>query len=550
MASGVTGRRIAGGVRTAALLALALTALATLWTAADASAKAGSSQPNIIVIETDDQIVSDLDVMPTVKKQIIDRGTSFENFFNSYPLCCPSRTAFLTGQFAHNHHVESNFESNEGGYYQFQSLPGKLNESNSLGSWMQDAGYRTALVGKYLNEYGAKDRTEVPPGWDRWAALIDNSTYDYFNYAMNIDGKVKFWGDREYAESQLELATWSNETPPNSFAELLALFAKAFEPYDYFGTQKPSDYSMDTNGRYAADFVGKAAPKRKPFFLWYTPPAPHAEDTNHIQGLRPGAPEPDPRPPYRYRHTFDDMQAPRSPSFNEADVSDKAANVRDLPKLTDAQVDEIDANYRGRLGAVLSVDDQVKRILRQVRRAGELRNTYIVYTSDNGYMQGDHRLRSSKFLPYEPGIRLPAVVRGPGIDKGATVSGNAIDVDWAPTILDMANGDPGRVMDGLSLLPAAQGRKPLPDRDIPLEALKPLLRFHTPLTAFDLPFYGVRTDRYKFIQWSFDERELYDLEKDPFELENLAGKPKYADLEAKLAKRAEQLSDCVGAECR
>jgi N-acetylglucosamine-6-sulfatase len=542
---GVSGK----GFRGWSLLALLIVPAAFLCGATGASA-ASAERPNIVVIETDDQIVSDLDYMPTVRRQIIERGTTFENFFNSYPLCCPSRTAFLTGQFAHNHHVESNFESNEGGYYQFSSLPGKLNQRNSLGAWMQDAGYRTGLVGKYLNEYGAKDRTEVPPGWDRWAALLDNSTYDYFNYAMNIDGKVRFWGDRDYAEAQLNLAAFSNADPPESFQELLALFKEVFVPYDYFGTAKPSDYSMDTNGRYAADFVEDSAPRKKPFFLWYTPPAPHAEDTNHAQGLRPGAPEPDPRPPYRYRHAFDDVEVPKSPAFNEDDVSDKAANVRDLPKLTDAQVSEIGDNYRGRLGAVLSVDDQVKRIIRQLRRAGELRNTYIVYTSDNGYMQGDHRLRSSKFLPYEPGIRLPAVVRGPGVERGAEVGGNAIDVDWTATILDMAGAKPGRTMDGLSLLPAAEGRKSLPDRDVPLEALKPLFKFYTPITAFDLPYYGVRTDRYKFIQWSFDERELYDLKKDPYELENLAGKPRYAELEAKLAARASELSDCAGAECR
>ncbi len=516
----------------------------------DSPAAASSQKPNIIVIETDDQIVSDLQYMPTVKRQIIDRGTSFENFFNSYPLCCPSRTAFLTGQFAHNHHVESNFESNDGGHYQFSSLPGKLNQSNSLGPWLQDAGYRTGLVGKYLNEYGAKDRTEIPPGWDYWATLLDNSTYDYFNYAMNVNGKVKYWGDRSYAEAQLDLASVANASPPESFPELLDIFHQVFVPYDYFGTAKPSDYSMDTNGRYAADFVADSAPGRKPFFLWYTPPAPHAEDTNHAQGLRPGAPEPDPRPPYRYRDTFDDVEVPMTPAFNEADVSDKAANVRNLPKLTDAQVEEIGDNYRGRLGAVLSVDDQVKLIIKQLRRAGEMRNTYIVYTSDNGYMQGDHRLRSSKFLPFEPGIRLPAVVRGPGIKEGAKVTGNAIDVDWTPTILKMAGAKPGRTMDGLSLLPAAKGRNDLPDRDVPLEALKPLFKFYTPITAFDLPYYGVRTDRYKFIQWSFDERELYDLKKDPFELENLAGKPQYADLEARLAARAAELSDCVGADCR
>ena len=515
-----------------------------------ATAQAAQERPNIVVIQADDMIVSDLEYMPTVQRQLIAKGSRLESLINSYPLCCPARATLLTGQFAHNHRVLSNFKANDGGHYRFRDLPGKLNQRNSLGPWLQDAGYRTAMVGKYLNEYGALDRREIPPGWDHWAVLLDHSTYDYFNYAMNVDGKVRFWGDRDYARAQMALATMGTEDPPESFSELLAMFRRAFVPYDYFGTAKPSDYSMDTNGRFAADFVERAAPSKRPFFLYYAPPGPHAEDTNHAQGLRPGAPQPDPRPPYRYRDTFDDVELPSSPAFNEADVSDKASNVSSLPRLTPAQVEEIGDNYRGRLGAVRSIDDQVRRILRQLRRAGELRDTYVIVTSDNGYIQGEHRLRSSKFLPFESSIQLPAVVRGPGVERRARIDGTAIDVDLAPTILDMAGAEPGRVMDGVSLLPAAQGRRELPDRDAPLEALRPLFLFTTPITAFDLPYYGVRTDRYKFIQWSFGETELYDLRKDPHELENRSGDPALARVEKRLAERAAELRDCAGQACR
>ena len=253
-------------------------------------------RPNIVVIQADDAVVGDLRFMPKVHRQLVRQGTDFTDFFNSYPLCCPARTTLMTGQFSHNHRVLSNFQSNDGGYYTFNSLPGKLNQRNSLGPWLQKAGYRTAMVGKYLNEYGALDRKEVPPGWDQWAVLLDNSTYDYFNYAMNINGKVRFWGDRDYAKQQLKLARLGAIEPPKNFPELLALFQEAFVPYDSFGSQRPSDYTMDTNGGYAARFVRRAAPSKRPFFLYYAPPGPHAEDTNHAQGLRPGAPEPDPRP--------------------------------------------------------------------------------------------------------------------------------------------------------------------------------------------------------------------------------------------------------------
>jgi N-acetylglucosamine-6-sulfatase len=548
--SGSRRRRASPATTLYALAVCAGAALALLVATPEANAGQGGQRPNVVVIQVDDAVTGDLRFMPKIRRQLIRRGVRFRRFFNSYPLCCPARTTLLTGQFAHNHRVLSNFKSNDGGYYTFSSLPGRLNQANSLGPWMQEAGYRTAMIGKYLNEYGAVDRREVPPGWDRWAALIDNSTYDYFNYAMNVDGKVRFWGDRDYAKQQLKLATLGIEDPPESFLDLLALFREAFVPYDSFGSARPRDYSMDTNGRLAARFISDAAPSKRPFFLYYAPPAPHAEDTNHAQGLRPGAPEPDPRPPYRHRDAYEDAHAPRSPAFNEADVSDKAANIRDLPKLSDAQVAEIDDNYRGRLGALRSVDDQVGLILRRLRRAGELRKTYILFSSDNGYIQGEHRLRSSKFLPFESAIRVPTVIRGPGVRDGGRIDGNAIDVDLAPTILEIAGAKPGRTMDGISLLRAARDGRRLPRRDVPLEALRPLFRFVTPITAFDVPYYGVRAARFKYVRWSFGESELYDLREDPHELENLAGDPGYADVVARLEARAATLQECSGADCR
>ncbi|MFA9400241.1 MAG: sulfatase-like hydrolase/transferase, partial [Acidobacteriota bacterium] len=315
-------------------------------------------------------------------------------------------------------------------------------------------------------------------------------------------------------------------------------------------SQKNRDYTMDVGGGYAARFVRRSAPAKKPFFLYYSPPGPHAEDTNHMQGLRPGAPDPDPRPPKRYRHTFDDVPLPKSPSFNEADVSDKAQNLKSLSPLSEAQIEEITDNYRGRLGAVRAIDDQVGKIVRGLRRAGELRNTYIIFNSDNGYLQGEHRLWGSKFLPYENTIRVPTIIRGPGVKKGRSRSGNSIDVDLAPTILDMAGARPGRTMDGVSLLPAARAKRKLPRRKVLLQAMRPLLRFPTPLTAFDLPYYGIRTNNYKYINWSFGETELYDMRNDPDELENLAADPAHAGTVARLEVEAKRLSECRGPACR
>ncbi len=554
MANNSFGRKLPRALRRFLLGALAAAALlASLEVVDPGVSQAGKpdrSRPNIVLVQADDAVLSDIAHMPNVRRLMVRGGTEFSNYFVSYPLCCPSRTTLLTGQFSHNHRVLSNFRGNDGGYYTFRDLPGKLNQKNSLAPWLRRAGYRTGMVGKYLNEYGTLDRREVPPGWDRWAGLIDNSTYDYFNYAMNIDGRVRFWGDRSYAEKQLDLGTLLTSDPPDSFAELFGDFQSIFVPFDYFGTQKNRDYTMDVGGGYAARFVRRSAPAKKPFFLYYSPPGPHAEDTNHMQGLRPRAPEPDPRPPKRYRHTFDDVPLPEPPSFNEADVSDKAENLKSLSPLSEAQIEEITDNYHGRLGAVRAVDDQVGRIVKELRKAKELRNTYIIFNSDNGYLQGEHRLWGSKFLPYENSLRVPTMVRGPGVKRGDSRSGNSIDVDLAPTILDMAGARPGRAMDGVSLLPAARGRKKLPRRKVLIQAMRPLLRFYTPLTAFDLPYYGVRTHRYKYINWSFGAVELYDLRRDPDELENLAADPSQAGRVARLEAVAKRLSECRGQACR
>lgn len=509
-----------------------------------------ANKPNVVLIQADDLVRSDIRYMPNVKRFLGRGGTTFTNFNAPYPLCGPARAALLTGQLSHNNRILANFESNDGGYYKFRDLPGRLNQRNSLGPWMKRAGYRTGFVGKYINEYATLDLNEVPPGWDSWKGLLDQSTYDYYNYAMNINGKVKYWGDPEYAKAQVNLGTLGSESKPESFGELFAIFRQAFVPWDYFGWQRPKDYTMDVNGRMARNFVRKSVRSRKPFFLYYATPGPHAEDTNNIQGLRPGAPPPDPRPPKRYEHTFDHVDLPRPPAFNEADVSDKAANVKDLPLLSEEKIEEIEENYRGRLGAVKSIDDQVGKIVRSLRRGREMRRTVIIFTSDNGYLQGEHRLAASKFLPFENSIRVPLLMRGPGIKKGRKVTRMSMDVDLTPTILKAGRAEPGRLMDGVSLLRAARKKSALPKRDLPLEAHRSVFKFTTPLTKFDLPFYGVKTHRYKYIHWSFDELELYDMKKDPHELRNIAGKPRMAKVVARMEKKALRLSECKGRSCR
>jgi len=549
----VAARRTAWRFAEVALvLAVVLVAAVSMAEMAHAKKQAkASTKPNIVLIQVDDAVRSDIRHMPNVSKLIQRGGANFTNYNAPYPLCGPARASLLTGQLAHNNHMMGNFRTSDGGHFQFRSLDGKLNQDNSLGPWMQRAGYSTALVGKYLNEYGAVDQTEVPPGWNRWMALLDNSTYDYFNYGFNVDGRIKFRGDESYARSHIRLATMGFAQPATNFAGLLRNFLAVYQPWDYFGTQLYSHYSATVTGNFAVKFVKRRSNKRKPFFLYYAPPQPHAEDTNHVQGIREGAPGPDPRPSAQYRHTFDDVPLVRTPSFNEADVSDKASNVRDLPLLTDEEIATIQDNYRGRLGALRQVDNQVGRIIDATKKKGVYKKTYFIFVSDNGYLQGEHRLSASKFMPFENSVRIPAMIAGPGIKAGREVSRPAMDVDMTATVLKIANAKPGRKMDGMSLLAAAKGKQGLPQRDIPLEASRPLFTYSTPLTAFDVPYYGVKTPRYKYVNWSFGDKELYDLKNDPDEMENLANDPAMAGLMADLEAEASRLRGCVGTnQCR
>jgi N-acetylglucosamine-6-sulfatase len=519
-------------------LGLALAAALLGLVPAAAAAEQAQSTPNVVVVMTDDQSVSDVRRMPNVRRLLARRGTTFSNSFSSYPLCCPSRATFLTGQYAHNHGVDGNFAPS--GYYGFRG------RRNTLPVWLDRAGYRTVHVGKYLNQYGALDPREVPPGWDEWYGGVDFSTYDYFNYLLNHNGRVKAHGDADYARALLEINRATQRGRIDSSADLLALVGRLFTPGD-FGAQRARDYQTDVLARIAAGFVRRSARSERPFFLSFAPVAPHREDIN---GVRPGAPGPDPRPAPRHASRFAQSPLPRRPSFNEADVSDKPALIRAQPRLTQAQIADLRRDHRGRLGSLQAVDEAVGRLVATLRRAGELDETLILFTSDNGWTQGEHRVPDNKYVAYEESIRVPLIIRGPEVPAGQVIDPAAINVDLAATIVDAANARPGRRLDGISLLPIAREPASAARRDVALEALAPLFAGRGFPYPFAVPYYGVRTERFKYVRWSYGDEELYDLRADPYELRNLAADRSHAELKAELAARARRLRRCVGAACR
>ncbi len=537
---------IVGGRRLGALLV----GLATLAIGVILSASAGArpvsadrdGRPNILVVMTDDMAAADVALMPNVRK-LAEKGTSFANAIDSFPLCCPARATFITGQYAHNHGVKGNFHPY--GWY------GMKHRKNILPAWLQDAGYRTALIGKWLNGYGAVDaHGEVPAGFDIWRGLLDVSAYDYFNFVMNKDGKLRSWGDADFARKLVEFANIEVIPGPQTLQTVFAKLEEVFGPgpYSYWGTEEAEDYSPDVTGKITENLVKAEAREEEPFFIWWSVAAPHREDVSTLLMGRPG---PDPRAAPRYAEKSKGYTLPQPPSFNEADFSDKPSNMREeAPPLSEAQVAQLQLDYEGRAGSLLAVDDHVGKLVKVLRSTHQLKNTMIVFLSDNGWMQGEHRIPGDKFLPYEESLQVPLIIRGPGVPADATVKGQVSNIDFAPTLLDVAEATPGRTMDGVSLMPTIRDPKRRPDRALEIEALAPLFVGDIPVNGWDQPYTGVRTDRFTYVVWTeTGEQELYDRRTDPHQLASVAGDPAYATIKAQLARKLAKLADCRGEAC-
>jgi len=473
----------AWGVLAAALAALTLSALL----AAHAEGRGGAAaqaKPNILVLMTDDQTVESLRVMANVNALLVRQGTTFTNNFASFPLCCPSRSTFLTGQYGHNHTIMGNAPPS-GGYDKLAPT-----HANTLPAWLQRAGYTTVHLGKYLNGYGRARPLDVPPGWSEWYGSTDPSTYRFYNYTLNENGRLVTYGTGA------------------------------------------ANYQTDVYNRKAVDLIRRLAPSPKPFFLWVAFLAPHSGAPRDADDPRNQS---TPSPAPRHRNAFANQPLPAPPSLNEADVSDKPAAIRNRPLLSAARLDAIRENYQQRLESLLAVDEAVRDILGALSATGELDRTVVVFTSDNGFFHGEHRVPSGKVLVYEPSVRVPLILRGPGIPRGAQRANLVANVDLARTVLDAARGVAGRREDGVSLLPFARDPLRWSARDILLET-----------TTYS----AIRTPRYVFVQHSSGEQELYDLVTDPHQLTSLHADARYATIKNELSSRLTRLRVCAGDVCR
>ena len=304
-------------------------------------------------------------------------------------------------------------------------------------------------------------------------------------------------------------------------------------------------------GKVTEQLVRAEGKSKKPFFIWWAPAAPHREDVATTLMGRPGR---DPRPAPRYEAKSSRYKLPKPPSFNEADFADKPSNMRErAPKaMSQAQIDQLQLDYEGRIGSLLAVDDHVKRLIRTLqadRPAAEHADRVRVRQR----LAPGRAPRDRRQVPALRGVGAhPADRARPGRARRARrCKGQVANIDFAPTLVDAANANAGRKMDGVSLLPddpqPAQAARTASSRSRRCERL---FEGDIPVNAWDRPYKGVRTDRYTYVVYTeTGERELYDRRKDRYQLNNIAGTPAYAQIEAKLAAQLKKLDRCKGRSC-
>jgi len=517
-------------------------------------------QPNFVVIQTDDQTLEQLyatynvpgggavPVMPNTLASIAAKGISFNRYYVSYPLCCPSRVSLLTGRYAHNHNVRGNVPPNGGATgFSFRQA-----NSHNVATWLQGAGYRTIHVGKFLNGYGDEpfdNGTTVPPGWSAWHSILKADTNHYFyGYTLNNNGVIEgpigdsgSWDTREYG--------------------IRDDFGCPFAPLN----GQPCLYETDVLTRIANEEMLGTAPTQ-PFYLQLDYTAPHGDFR------RPAGPE----PASRHYDSLAGAPYPHGPSegFNEGNVNDKPLFIREASYLSPAETHTYRVYYQKGLESLRAIDDGVQQVINTLVAMGRLRNTYVLFTSDNGFFYGEHRLTGGKFLAYEPATHMPLLIRGPGIKPGSATGELASNVDLAPTILELANASADKSIDGRSLVPYmvdptlrtrrpilfesfvetndvnAQGGVTLAGRPGTSARPKGSDEASASIVAPPKDYIGMRLGPYKYIEWPNGEKELYDINKDPFELNNKVRDSNLFPIRAFLQKELRRLAECSGRGCQ
>jgi N-acetylglucosamine-6-sulfatase len=491
------------------------------------------SRPNVVMIMVDDMRADDLRYMPWTRRLIGREGVNFRNSFAPYPLCCPARASVLTGQYTHNHRV---FHVNKP--WGFTSF----NDTSTVATWLRRAGYATEYLGKYLNGYGrmpepgadsGKSLHYVPPGWSMWRASIDGGmgsrpkagkTYEYYDTTLSRNG--------------LGFTNYAGRYQTHVYGEL-------------------SEQIIDT--RAASD---------KPFFLYASYTAPHnggpvePDDPKFVRrddGARTwfGTPA----RPDGVKGMFDSViAAAPGASWADPDFSDKPDYLRSLPPLNDAERIAVRDKTRQRAEALHEVDLQVRRTIEALKRSGELEETMVLFTSDNGYFLGEQRLRQGKIFPHDASLRVPLLVRGPGIPKNEDRFDPFLSIDYAPTLAQLAGVRPATPVDGVSMLRVARHgdrgwKRAVLTETGPGSVVRDADESGAPLDIDDPGqadirwAIGIRSDRYLYIDLASGEEELYDMAVDPRQYDNLVDDDSYAAVLEKLRAELHRMRACDADAC-
>lgn len=438
--------------------------------------------PNIILIVTDDQPPYTLDYMPILGQEIEERGIEFPNAYATTPLCAPSRASVLTGMYASEHQVTSN-RPPLGGFESF-------NDTDTFAVLLQEQGYKTSFLGKYLNGYTTMEY--IPPGWDDWHAFIKGTTPKryYFDYEMNENGNLVEYGN------------------------------------------KKSEYSTDILTNLAVDFIKDQ--RNEPFFITLNYYSPH----------QPRVPAPRHEDMYR---TDEQVSARREPAFFEADISDKPEWLQIFEMVDSSNPKEtnyIDNVHQRTLRSVTSIDEGLQKIIKTLERYDLETITYIFFISDNGETRGEHRIISGKNCPYEECIEIPFVILLPENQPVLThLNENfVLNIDLAPTFLDLANIEIPTQISGNSLLPLLSNPSETWREEVLIEHWQDTENIEEGGLVVQIPgFEAIRTSTWKFVRYETGELELYDLLNDPYEMNNLASVPEYNSVVENLGKKLDDL---------
>ncbi|MFI5626576.1 sulfatase-like hydrolase/transferase [Nocardioides sp. NPDC051685] len=452
-------------------------------------------KPNLLMITVDDLASIDMDYLPSVKRLVGESGVTFTDAVAPTPICVPARASLLSGQYAHNHGAHT-IHGPEGGYSSFD-------DSATVATSLQEAGYTTVFTGKYLNEYGEQgSERDLPPGWDEWRATVDPSTYNYLGAKFNVNGHLV----------------------------------------------KPKGYSTTVITQQAEaalrDARKKSGAEAKPWFQWVNYVAPHlggptekGDPKQRFPGTKGaiGVPVPDKQD----RDAYADKPIPQQPNLFPEQRKEFPKGSPSRKNPSQVEKDAFRLSYQRRIESARSLDRNIASLLGGLKKRGELARTLVVFTSDNGFSTGYHNF-NGKLWYYEESLQIPVLMSGPGVPKGRKVATTLTNPDIATTLLAAAGADDPHEPDGIDILPWL--RAPQQTRVVPIEAW-PTSDGTSRLWS------GVRVGRWTYVELRTGGVELYDRTADPYEMNNLAEDPAYADTVSQLSDLTEKYRDCAGDSC-